>query len=52
MLALNEDQWDKGHVRKTLLETVPNTSTVGLRVVGGYEKGTQCLGAIIGPPCS
>jgi hypothetical protein len=26
------------------VEEGPNTSTVALRVVGGYEKGTQCLG--------
>jgi hypothetical protein len=25
------------------VEEVPNTSTVALRVVGGDEKGTQCL---------
>jgi hypothetical protein len=25
-------------------EAVSNTSTVALRVVGGNEKGTQCLG--------
>jgi hypothetical protein len=26
------------------VEAGPNTSTVALRVVGGDEKGTQCLG--------
>jgi hypothetical protein len=32
-----------------VVEVVSNTSTVALRVVGGDEKGTQCLGR---PPCS
>jgi hypothetical protein len=27
-----------------------NTSTVALRVVGGDEKGTQCLGVQLGHP--
>jgi hypothetical protein len=28
----------------THVEVVSNTSTVSLRVIGGDEKGTQCLG--------
>jgi hypothetical protein len=34
------------------VEAGSNTSTVALRVVGGDEKGTQCLGGIIGSLCS
>jgi hypothetical protein len=34
------------------MEAWSDTSTVALRVVGGYGKGTQCLGGITGPPCS
>jgi hypothetical protein len=30
--------------RNTLVEAASNTSTVVLRVVGGNEKGIQCLG--------
>jgi hypothetical protein len=29
------------------VEAGSNTSTVALRAVGGYEKGTQCLGVVI-----
>jgi hypothetical protein len=29
---------------ETRVEAGSNTSTVALRVVGGDEKGTQCLG--------
>jgi hypothetical protein len=36
----------KGSVEKSQSRMEPgsNTSTVALRVVGGNEKGTQCLG--------
>jgi hypothetical protein len=32
------------------VEAGPNTSTVALRVVGGDEKGTLCLGVLLGHP--
>jgi hypothetical protein len=32
------------------VEAGSNTSTVALRVVGGDEKGTQCLGVELGHP--
>jgi hypothetical protein len=32
------------------VEAGSNTSTVVLRVVGGDEKGTQCLGVQLGHP--
>jgi hypothetical protein len=28
-----------------------NNSTIALRVVGGNENGTQCVGGMTGPPC-
>jgi hypothetical protein len=28
----------------SFVEAGSDTSTVALRIVGGYEKGTQCLG--------
>jgi hypothetical protein len=31
-------------------KAVPNTSTVTLRVLGGEEKGTQCLRVQLGQP--
>jgi hypothetical protein len=39
-------QWfyRESSVEKPCLEASSNTSTVTLRVVGGDEKGTQCLG--------
>jgi hypothetical protein len=32
------------------VEVGSNTSTISLRVVGGEEKGTQCLGVKLGHP--
>jgi hypothetical protein len=32
------------------MEAGSNTSTLTLRVVGGEEKGTQCLGISLGHP--
>jgi hypothetical protein len=32
------------------MEAGSNTSTVSLRVAGGDEKGTQCLGEYLGHP--
>jgi hypothetical protein len=32
------------------MEAGSNTTTVALRVVGGDEKGTQCLGVKLGHP--
>jgi hypothetical protein len=37
-------------VFKTRVEAGSNTSTVKLRVVGGDEKGIQCLGVVSGHP--
>jgi hypothetical protein len=43
-------QWDKFRIQRFVRESVSrveagsNTSTVALRVVGGHENGTQCLG--------
>jgi hypothetical protein len=34
----------QGRLIQPRLEARSNTSTVALRVVGGDEKGTQCLG--------
>jgi hypothetical protein len=34
------------------VEACSNTSTVAQRVVGGDEKGTQCLGVQLGHPVS
>jgi hypothetical protein len=39
-------------VNVSRVEAGSNISTVSLPVVGGDEKGTQCLGGITGPPCS
>jgi hypothetical protein len=35
-------------IRPSCVEAGSNTSTVALRAVGGYEKGTQCLGVLLG----
>jgi hypothetical protein len=32
------------------VEAGPNTSTVALRIVGGDQEGTQCLGLKLGHP--
>jgi hypothetical protein len=32
------------------VEEGSNTSTVALRVIGGDEKGTQCMGVYLGHP--
>jgi hypothetical protein len=39
-----------GMVCESRVEAVSDTSTVALRVVGGDEKGTQCLGVQLGRP--
>jgi hypothetical protein len=44
----NEGIWDDPV--KSRVEAGSNTSTVALRVVGGDEKGTQCLGVQPGNP--
>jgi hypothetical protein len=36
--------------KTTHVEAVSSISTVALRVVGGDEKGTQCLGVQLGHP--
>jgi hypothetical protein len=43
---------DGRNMTLTSMEAGSNTSTVALRVVGGDEKGTQCLGGITGPLCT
>jgi hypothetical protein len=46
MLQYYKYKIDTLHLGETvwLVEAGSNTSTVALRVVGGDEKGTQCLG--------
>jgi hypothetical protein len=34
---------EPNQIRESRVGTGSNTSTVALRVLGGYEKGTQCL---------
>jgi hypothetical protein len=37
------EESDYGELSKFRVEEGSNTCTVALRVVGGHEKGTQCL---------
>jgi hypothetical protein len=40
----SNDQWEKSVSGLTLGGGSSNTSTIALQVIGGNEKGVQCLG--------